>query len=549
MRGKGKQQLKDIVSEHKALKDKNSNVYGLGYEKNKKFYEKVLKVLLSGGSWEDTIYHTDARFDAKIKKLEKNFQPRNAAKSEKIVPLIDPHKLKSKAHQYKQKKYLKDLQHKLLMDMREELTGRITFIKEKQEQAMKLLKRKQMLRDKYLGKGDKFKTIVDIVMDNKKEDDEEEDENLKLELQMAKMALKKKKLANKEDGDDLQDIEVKSIKFEEQELSSSESEEITPPVVETVQLFKNSSISQSVDLQASETPNVKKKTVRRIVLRKKKGFFKKKIADPKQPIIQILVPKAKKLPLFIQKEQSIHSVSSESQDNLKIVDSGTNVSPKTFSFGKADLRSRNNQSPFNINRNNTPNLLQGSRLYYLKKEFDHKQRRISVRHSILKPQKDELIPGEDLVKYAQTTTRAGPRLSVFDPEKRFQSFQHKKIEPRSPKKHQDHDMLKMLKGVAGPSTQRKIFDTKKWQTSRYKGASAEERIDRRMSINFTNKRQSLKRGSKNIDLENIGSFVRRNSKVIMEHQSKNNLMKTIHETTHRRKKSLKIVIFPSKQIF
>ena len=96
-------------------------------------------------------------------------------------------------------------------------------------------------------------------------------------------------------------------------------------------------------------------------------------------------------------------------------------------------------------------------------------------------------------------------------------------------------MLTMLKGVAGNDVQRKIFKTNKFQHSRYKGASAEARIDRRMSINFTSKRSALQsRGSKNIDLQSISSFVRRNSKQIMEHQSKTSLMKTIHENNTKR---------------
>lgn len=65
------------------------------------------------------------------------------------------------------------------------------------------------------------------------------------------------------------------------------------------------------------------------------------------------------------------------------------------------------------------------------------------------------------------------------------------------------------------------------------------RIDRRMSIEYTNRRNNLKsaRKSKNINLESISNFVRRNSKVIMEHQSKNELMKTIQEVNQFQKES------------
>jgi hypothetical protein len=71
-----------------------------------------------------------AWFDEKIKKLNQNYLPKNAALSQKIISLLDPTKLNSKAHIYKQKKFLKDLQHRLLIDMRTEIVERIKYQKE-----------------------------------------------------------------------------------------------------------------------------------------------------------------------------------------------------------------------------------------------------------------------------------------------------------------------------------------------------------------------------------------------------------------------------------
>lgn len=98
LREEAKQQLREIVEEHKLLKLKDMNPYGLGYEKNKDFYEKILKILLTGGQWQDTTYHSDVDYDQKIKKLQEKYQPVNCAKSDLIVPWIDFYKHKSKAH-------------------------------------------------------------------------------------------------------------------------------------------------------------------------------------------------------------------------------------------------------------------------------------------------------------------------------------------------------------------------------------------------------------------------------------------------------------------
>lgn len=49
--------------------------------------------------------------------------------------------------------------------MREELAFRIKFIKRKMKKAQELLRKKRRMRKKFLAKGDRFKKVVDNIIE------------------------------------------------------------------------------------------------------------------------------------------------------------------------------------------------------------------------------------------------------------------------------------------------------------------------------------------------------------------------------------------------
>lgn len=110
-----------------------------------------------------------------------------------------------------------------------------------------------------------------------------------------------------------------------------------------------------------------------------------------------------------------------------------------------------------MKRVNTPNLHQASRLYYLKKEYPHKNKRISLRRPQTKQQESqiEVIPGESLLKEANFESKHAHELSIFEPDKRFLSFHHhEKRKSDSKKSLKDRNMLSMMRKVAGSSVHR-----------------------------------------------------------------------------------------------
>ena len=145
VKGKVKEMIEGIIKEHKELREDSDkkNKYGMGYSRqNAEFYNQIMKVFVSGGEFEGYKYSKNTRIEKRLKKLMAMYQPKNASKSDKpfhILHCINP---KSNSNKFKKQKFMRDLQHKLLMDMRNELKWRIQSIERENRRKNRRLKRK-----------------------------------------------------------------------------------------------------------------------------------------------------------------------------------------------------------------------------------------------------------------------------------------------------------------------------------------------------------------------------------------------------------------------